>query len=85
MTLSLFFHNMEYMLSIYCIPGIHIPCEQTRAASLVVISTLQMNKLMEVEGFPGGSVVKNPPADAADMGSIPGSGRSPREDSGNPL
>ena len=27
-------------------------------------------------GFPGGVVVKNPPADAGDAGSIPGSGRS---------
>jgi len=26
--------------------------------------------------FPGGSVVKNPPASAGDTGSIPGSGRS---------
>ena len=26
-------------------------------------------------GFPGGSVVKNPPANAEDMGSIPGLGR----------
>ena len=37
------------------------------------------------EGFPGGSVVKNPPADAGDTGSIPGSGRSTGEDDGNPL
>ena len=40
------------------------------------------------EGFPGGSEVKNPPDNAGDMrdtGSIPGSGRSPREGSGNPL
>ena len=28
-------------------------------------------------GFPGGSGVKNPPANAGDMGSSPGSGRSP--------
>ena len=28
------------------------------------------------EQFPGGSVVKNPPASAEDAGSIPGSGRS---------
>ena len=28
------------------------------------------------EGFPGGSVVKNPPANAGDTGSIPGWGRS---------
>ena len=29
--------------------------------------------------FPGGSVVKNPPANSGDAGSIPGSGRSPGE------
>ena len=28
-------------------------------------------------GFPGGLVVKNPPASAGDAGSMPGSGRSP--------
>ena len=36
-------------------------------------------------GFPGGSVVKNPPANAGDLGPIPGSGRSPEEGSGNLL
>ena len=36
-------------------------------------------------GFPGGSVVKTPPANAGDAGSIPGSGRSPGERNGNPL
>ena len=34
-------------------------------------------------GFPGGSVVKNPPAEDADL--IPGSGRSPGEGNGNSL
>ena len=34
---------------------------------------------------PGGSVVKNPPANARDAGSIPGSGRSPGEGNCNPL
>ena len=29
------------------------------------------------QGFPGGSVVKNQPANAGDLGSIPGLGRSP--------
>ena len=28
------------------------------------------------EGFPGGAVVKNPPANAGDTGSCPGRGRS---------
>ena len=39
-------------------------------------------------GFPGGSVVKNPPANAGDeedVGSIPGSGRCPGGGNGNPL
>ena len=31
-------------------------------------------------GFPGGSVVKNPPANAGDAGSISGLGRSPGEE-----
>ena len=35
--------------------------------------------------FPGGSVVKKPPANAGDMCSISGSGRSPGEGNGNPL
>ena len=30
-------------------------------------------------GFPGGSIVKNPSANAGDVNSIPGSGRSPGE------
>ena len=40
------------------------------------------------QGFPGGSVVKNLPANAegaGDVGSIPGSGRSPGGGHGNPL
>ena len=36
-------------------------------------------------GFSGGSVVKNPPANAEDMGPIPGSGRSPGGGHGYPL
>ena len=30
-------------------------------------------------------MVKNPPANAGDVGSIPGSGRSPEEGNGDPL
>ena len=39
-------------------------------------------------GLPGGSIVKNPPANAGharDTGLIPGSGRSSGEGNGNPL
>ena len=31
---------------------------------------------LKIKGFPGGSVVKNPPANAGDTGSSPGPGRS---------
>ena len=37
-----------------------------------------------MSGFPGGSVVKNPPANV-DVSSIPGSGTSPGERNGKPL
>ena len=43
--------------------------------------------LFLIQGFPGGSVIKNPPTnagDARDVGSIPGFGRSPEEGNGNP-
>ena len=35
--------------------------------------------------FPGVSVIKNLLTNAGDMGSLPGSGRSPGEGNGNPL
>ena len=35
-------------------------------------------------GFPGGSVVKNLPVNVGDVGSIPGSGRTPGRGNGNP-
>ena len=37
------------------------------------------------KGFPGGSEVKNPPANAGDLGSIPGLGRSPERGHGDPF
>ena len=47
-----------------------------------------MSTMKDSGGFPGGSVVKNLPAnagDARDMGSIPGSGRSSGGGNGTPL
>ena len=42
------------------------------------------NLLLKMD-FPGGSVVKNLPANVRDAGSIPGSGRSPGGGHGNPV
>ena len=38
-----------------------------------------------IRGLPGGLGVKNPPANARDVGSTTRLGRSPREENGNPL
>ena len=52
-----------------------------------VTVTKQQGQLPHM-GFQGGTVVKNPPVNAGytrDVGSIPGSGRSPGVGNGNPL
>jgi len=71
-----FFHyrvlqDIEYSSLCYIL----IPC------CLSVLYMLMCNLL----GFLGSAVVKNLPANARDMGSIPGLGRSPGEGNGNPL
>ena len=40
-----------------------------------MVCELYLNKII-IKGFPGGSVVKNLPANAGDMGSVPGLGGS---------
>ena len=47
--------------------------------------TVHLHSSLPHFGFPGGSVVKIPPASAGDAGSIPGLGRSPGEGNGHPL
>ena len=49
------------------------------------LSSLFFGPTIYPNGFPGGSVVKNPPANAGEVGSIPGSGSSPGEEDGHPL
>ena len=40
------------------------------------MSSAEAHCIKKLQGFPGGAVVENPPADAGDMGSSPGLGRS---------
>ena len=64
-----------------------------RCSGVMVVSSVKQNDCNKApfktelphKGFPGGSVVKNPPASAGHTGSIPGWGRSPGEGNGNPL
>ena len=44
---------------------------------------LYLRKLRYIQGFPGGSEVKPSARNKGDMGSIPGSGRSPGAGNGN--
>ena len=48
----------------------------------IILFLYQINKRT---GFPDGSVVKNPPANTGETGSIPGLERSPGEENGNQL
>ena len=50
------------------------------SALLLIINIFQYRPW----SFPSGSVVKNPPAKAGEVGSIPGSGRFPGEGNDNP-
>ena len=59
-----------------------------RSSTTKLVSKIRFNidnHWSDMEGFPGGSVVKNLPANAGVTGSIPVSGRSPRDGNGNPL
>ena len=53
--------------------------------SSITISLSNVCADQGIWSFPGGSVVKNPPANAGDTGSIPGSGRSLGVEIGYPL
>ena len=47
--------------------------------ALVLVVVLHLLVYLQIAGFPGGSVVKNPPDNAGDSDSTPGLGRSPGE------
>ena len=51
----------------------------------LLISVMSSPAQWSSGGFPGGSAVKNPPANPGDVGSIPGLGRSLGDGNGNPL
>ena len=46
------------------------------SAKIQYVNFKILQKKFIFRGFPGGAVVKNPPANAGDMGSSPGPGRS---------
>ena len=51
----------------------------------VLDATERLNNSKKARSFPGGSVVKTQPANAGDVGSVPGSGRPSAGGNGNLL
>ena len=71
----------------FCLLRLFLYTSEGFFVSLRVIHLITLSLLVPW-GFPGGSVVKNPPANAGDTkdtGSIPEPGRSPGVGTGNPL
>ena len=64
------------MMKDTCAVRISLPPKLSKTVNLV---------MKERQGFPGGSMIRNPPVNARDMGSVPGWGRSPGEGDGNSL
>ena len=52
---------------------------------MLPVNSTCLNHFKQNRDFSGGSVVKNPPANAEDASSVPGLGRSPAEGNGNSL
>ena len=71
-------------MNVYPVQGsVFHPQDPMAGKNRQIFSSQEIYK--RVNGFPGGSGVKNPPANAGDMGSIPSWGRSPGEGKGKPL
>ena len=66
------FYDLSSGLEVVCAPSTYWRVFWTHAVSGMFQKTSRQSML----GFPAGSVVKNPPAGAGDMGSIPEPGRS---------
>ena len=62
-----------------------LSCHRFSLTPVHMTFLLKTQNVSSWKGFPGGWVVKNPPANAGNSGFIHGSGRSPGEGNGNPL
>ena len=55
-----------------------------KSPQIIIVHLLHSSHCSGFKGFPGGSAVKNPPANMGDMGLIPESGRSNGAGNGSP-
>ena len=61
----------------------HEPESRVEGRTVKYLTTSTSLLVTQRRSFPGGSVVKNPPVNVADMGLIPGWGRSLEEGNGH--
>ena len=75
----------NFLFLIYLPKALNVLCSLSQEP--LKHSTCHLFRLLYLAalGFPGGSGVKNTPVSARDLSSIPGLGRSPGEENGNPL
>ena len=87
LSLSTGFGSLHHIANSYWLSTLHMVTYMCQYYSLTSSHLLPLPYLLYVFhlylGFPGGSVVNNPPVNARDMGSICGSGRFPGEGNGN--
>ena len=72
----------------FCIVGFVLLSSREREVCFPVMSVFTVRVVLALRGFPGGAVVKRPPAssgDARDVGLIPGWERCPGGGNGSPL
>ena len=65
--------------------SLFLPCHAPGAFCTYSLFFLLLNIGHTYSGFPGGSVGEESACNVKDLGLIPGSGRSTREENGNPL
>ena len=81
--------SVNFLLSCFSLMSLHLSFFSTHIFPLCGYRLKGNWAVMGIiPDLPGGPVVKNPPANAGargDVGSVPGSGRCPGEEDGNPL
>ena len=76
--------RIEPLWETLCIIWSHFPYNHLNKAFENTVSSFSCSSVRDM-GFPSGSTVKNLPANTGNVGSIPGSGKSPGGGNGNTL
>ena len=82
---GLSFRHLHSLVPFTQFSALMSPPQVISPISSILALFLFLSTYHSLMGFPGGSVVKNPPANAGDAGLISGLGRSSGEGNGNPL